>query len=72
MPLLDRWYFLLIAIVVYGGILVLAVWLVMWAIRISPRGVRSDNSLNLLRDRFARGEIDQQEYEARKAALKKP
>jgi uncharacterized membrane protein len=50
---------------------VLAVWLVLWAIRVAPRGIRPDNALSILNERFARGEIDQQEYETRKAALRR-
>jgi uncharacterized membrane protein len=49
----------------------LGVWLVLWAIRISPRAVRPDNALGILKERFARGEIDQREYEERKATLLK-
>jgi putative membrane protein len=45
------------------------VWLVLWAIRIAPQRIRPDNALGILNERFARGEIDQQEYETRKAAL---
>jgi putative membrane protein len=60
---------LVIMLVFWGGVIVLAVWLVLWAIRISPRRVRPDDALKILNERFARGEIDQQEYETRKAAL---
>jgi uncharacterized membrane protein len=42
---------------------------VLWAIRIAPQRIRPDNALSILNERFARGEIDQQEYETRKAAL---
>ncbi|TMC29237.1 MAG: SHOCT domain-containing protein [Chloroflexi bacterium] len=56
-------------LLVYGVVIVLAVWLVLWAIRVSPRRIRPDNALAILNERFARGEIDQQEYEQRKAAL---
>jgi uncharacterized membrane protein len=38
-------------------------------IRIAPQRIRPDNALSILNERFARGEIDQQEYETRKAAL---
>jgi putative membrane protein len=68
-PSFGHWYVLIFALVFYGVVIVLAVWLVLWAIRISPRGVRPDNALGILNERFARGEIDQQEYETRKAAL---
>jgi putative membrane protein len=66
--ILGHWYFLL-ALVFYAVLIVGAVWLVLWAIRVAPRGIRPDNALSILNERFARGEIDQQEYEARKASL---
>lgn len=67
----DRLIFLPLALVFYGLLLVLAVWLVMWAIRIAPTSLRPDSPVSILDKRFARGEIDQQEYEARKSALRK-
>lgn len=69
MPFIGHWYTLIVALVFYGALIVLAVWLVLWAIRISPRQIRPDNARGILNERFARGEIDQQEYEQRKAAL---
>jgi uncharacterized membrane protein len=45
---------------------------VLWAIRVSPRTFRPDGALGILKERFARGEIDQQEYEKRKDALQDP
>lgn len=71
MPFLGHWY-VIFALVLYGAVIVLAVWLVLWAIRVAPRGIRPDNALRILNERFARGEIDQQEYDARKAALRRP
>ena len=68
MPFLGHWYVLL-ALVFYAVVIVGAVWLVLWAIRVAPRRIRPDNALSILNERFARGEIDQQEYETRKAAL---
>jgi putative membrane protein len=68
-PFFNHGLVLVIMLVVYGALIVLAVWLVLWAIRIAPRQVRPDSALNILNERFARGEIDQQEYETRKAAL---
>jgi putative membrane protein len=67
----ERVWVLLLAIVFYALVIVLGVWLVLWAIRISPRAVRPDNALGILKERFARGEIDQREYEERKATLLK-
>lgn len=67
----ERWWIMLIMLLFYGVVIVLAVWLVLWAIRVSPRGIRPDTALGILKERFARGEIDQQEFEQRKAALSK-
>ena len=71
MPFFGHWY-AIFALVLYAVLIVLAVWLVLWAIRIAPRGIRPDSALTILNERFARGEIDQQEYDARKAALRRP
>ena len=68
MAFLGHWY-VLFAFVFYAVVIVGAVWLVLWAIRVAPRRIRPDNALSILNERFARGEIDQQEYETRKAAL---
>jgi len=68
-PFFNHGLALVIMLVVYGALIVRAVWVVLWAIRIAPRRVRPDNALQILNERFARGEIDQQEYETRKAAL---
>ena len=70
MPLFGHWY-AIFALVFYAVLIVLAAWLVLWAIRIAPRRIRPDNALSILNERFARGEIDQQEYDARKAALRR-
>ena len=69
MGFFGHFYALLITLVVFGAIVVGGVWLVMWAIRVSPRKIRPDNALRILNERFARGEIDQEEYQKRKAAL---
>jgi len=71
-PFLGHWYVLIFVLLFYAVVLVLAVWLVLWAIRIAPRRIRPDNALSILNERFARGEIDQQEYETRKKALLGP
>ena len=70
MAFVGHWYFLL-ALVFYAVLIVGAVWLVLWAIRVAPRRIRPDNALSILNERFARGEIDQQEYDTRKAALRR-
>jgi putative membrane protein len=58
---------LLINVAFLAGIIALVVWGV---IRLSHRPT-SDNALSILNERFARGEIDQQEYDTRKAALRR-
>lgn len=62
---------------IFGGIMMLAFWgLIIGLIVLAVRGFpgRSDNTtemdaLNILRERFARGEIDEAEYDRRKAKL---
>ena len=71
MPFIGHWYVLLLNFVFLAVPIVLAVWLVLWAIRVAPRRIRPDNALTILNERFARGEIDQDEYEKRKAALRR-
>jgi len=68
-PFFGHGFVLIIALLFYAIVIVLAVWLVLWAIRFSPRQIRPDNALRILNERFARGEIDQQEYEQRKRTL---
>ena len=68
MPFLGHWY-VLFGLLLYAVVVVLAVWLVLWAIRVAPRRIRPDNALAILNERFARAEIDQDEYQKRKAVL---
>ena len=56
----------LITLVFWGGLIALAIWAVL---RFTSRRPE-DSALAILNERFARGEIDQQEYEKRKAVLK--
>ena len=71
MPFFTHGFVLLFVLAFWGVVIVAAVWLVLWAIRVAPRRFLPDNALSILNERFARGEIDQQEYEARKAALRR-
>ena len=71
MPVFAHWYVLL-NFLAFAVVIVLAVWLVLWAIRVAPQRIKPDNALGILNERFARGEIDQQEYQTRKNALKNP
>ena len=72
MTFFGHWYVLFGLLFFYAVVIVLAVWLVLWAIRIAPQRIRPDNALSILNERFARGEIDQKEYETRKKALLGP
>lgn len=53
-------------IVFWGGL----IWLVVWAVQqFAPETRRPSDALIILEERFARGEIDQEEFERRKGAL---
>ena len=60
---------------VWALLLLVAFWvaviaLIIWVVRrLGPKGDMSASALSILNERFARGEIDQQEYEQRKAAI---
>lgn len=56
------WWFLIIL-----GIVVLAKWL--FGSSGGGRGLGEDRALSILRERYARGEIDKTEFEARKRDL---
>ena len=54
-------------------IFVVAIWLILKAVNQSNRPSNSSKTpMDVLNDRYARGEIDQQEYEQRKRDLKSP
>ncbi|MBA3952580.1 MAG: SHOCT domain-containing protein [Rubrobacter sp.] len=62
------WLWMLLPLLFWGGLLAFAAWAL---IRIFPNrsggngssGVREENAEEILRKRFARGEIDAEEYE---------
>jgi putative membrane protein len=56
---------LFIQLVFWGAV----IFFLVWAVRRISASRTPDNALGILNERFARGEIDQQEYETRKAAL---
>ena len=71
MVAVSHWWVLfaiLFNLVFWGGLIAL----VIWAVNRFTGGGPSDRALAILNERFARGEIDQQEYEKRKAVLKSP
>ncbi len=59
------WLWMFVPLLLWAGLLVLVVWLV---IRLFPgsRGGNpsTDNAEGILKERFARGEIDEEEYES--------
>jgi putative membrane protein len=57
----------LVMLVFWGGLAALVVW----GIRGFGREGSKTDRLNILRERFALGEIDQQEFESRRAVLGK-
>jgi putative membrane protein len=58
-------WFLLLQLVFWGAVIAFLIWVVLRF----TRSRNSDNALSILNERFARGEIDQQEYDTRKTAL---
>jgi putative membrane protein len=62
----------LFMLVFWGGIILLAVLLVRWLGGVNPpdsRQPRRQTPLEILQERYARGEIDKQEYDERKRTL---
>jgi len=70
MPGMWGWWFGPVMMLVVLAVPILAV-IGLWRLFSGPRSTRggSDASLEFLRGRFARGEIGEQEFEARKKAL---
>ncbi len=57
---------------VWGGLIVLAIILIRYFLRESDQraaGQQRQTPIEILEERFARGEVDQQEYEARRRVL---
>ena len=65
MAVIGHVWMLLIQLVFWGALIAFLIW----AVRRFTASRSSDNALSILNERFAKGEIDQQEYEQRKAAL---
>jgi putative membrane protein len=57
----------LVMLVFWGGLATLVVW----GVRGFGRAGSTSDPLFILQERFARGEIDQQEFESRRAVLRK-
>ena len=61
----------LLMVAFWAGVIVLVIWLVRGGAFQQARGGRTNrpSALDTLDERFARGEIDREEYESRRAAL---
>lgn len=62
----------LVLLVVLVAVVALVVWLVVRADGSTPRseGSARTDAVSILEERFARGEIDREEFEARRATLR--
>ena len=67
------WYGMIFGPIVMIAFIAAFVLLIAWAFRVAGLGwqprVQQKSALDLLKDRFARGEIDHTEYEERKKLL---
>lgn len=65
------WFLGWIFPLLFWGLIALLLVSILKNVFSGSRMSRSDEALELLRNRFASGEIDEQEYSARKAALRR-
>lgn len=69
----GSWYGMILGPMMMIAFVVLTVVVIAWVLRASGLGWQSGSqertSLDILKDRFARGEIDRAEYEERKKLL---
>lgn len=69
------WLGMGVGMLIWGVVLVVVVWLIVRGLmaleRREPSRDRGDSAEELLRRRFASGEIDSEEYESRLAALRR-
>ena len=69
------WLFGVFLVLLFWGLVIAALVLgIRWLIRADQRGLqppapRPDDPLEILRQRYARGEIDEEEYERRRRTL---
>lgn len=50
-------------------LLVLVIWLIIRTANRNPQSSKSESPLDILKSRYARGEIDKEEYEKKKSEL---
>jgi putative membrane protein len=61
----------MLMMLVFWGLVVVGIMLaIRWAARMGRAGATSDRALDILRERYARGEIDKDEFEAKKQDLR--
>lgn len=64
------WFMMPFMMLIFFGLLVLAAVLIARFLGFSTAGIgRSDNAKTILRERFAKGEIEREDFEARMKAL---
>lgn len=61
---------MLMMLVFWGVVVVGIMFAIRWAARMGRAGATSDRALDILRERYARGEIDKDEFEAKKQDLR--
>lgn len=76
MMMANSFGFGLLSFIVHVLIIVLVIWLVLWLLRGGRRGRmgmhgmwQAHSALNILNERFAKGDITKEDYEERKKAL---
>ena len=70
------WYAMIFGPIIMLAFIALTVMVVAWVLRAAGLGWRprdeGKSALDILKDRFARGELDRSEYEERKKLLSSP
>lgn len=61
---------MLMVLVFWGLVVVAIVFAIRWVARMGRAGATSDRALEILRERYARGEIEKDEFEAKKRDLR--
>lgn len=63
------WWMALWMLLFWSGVIVLVVWAVRAATDGSRRGEDGNRAIHILEERYARGEIDREEFEQRRSTL---
>jgi putative membrane protein len=68
----DAWGLgtMLMMLLFWGLVVVGVTFAIRWAARMSRAGATPDRALEILRERYARGDIDKDEFEAKKRDLR--